>query len=251
MKVNHRTIYSYIGTSFVKVAIVSKPGKGLGKYENKLRKTFKTVKTDPDIVFVLGGDGTMFLSEQKYPGVPKFGLSKGRIAFLMQEKCEKVDRCLKKIEKGDFIVEERIALECEVGRAMNEIAILSPKLGKMIEPAIEIKKEKIPIRGDGIIFATQIGSTAYSLAAGGPVLCPGVEGYTMVPVNSQKRLPSLILNSDEKVKIKGDFLVVVDGLLEKRRRSLTVKVSKEPVRLVRIKDDFYSRLFSKLSAGII
>ena len=240
-----------MGSTCVKVAILSKPGKGLGKYESKLKKKFKIVNKNPDIVFVFGGDGTLLLAEQKYPGVPKFGFSKGRLAFLMQEKCEKIENCLRLIERGNFAVEEKIALECEVGRAMNEIAIISPEPGKMIEPVIEIRKEKIPLRGDGIIFATPTGSTAYSLAAGGPVLAPGIEGYTIVPLNSQKRLPPLVVNADETVRVKGDFLVVIDGLVQKKRKSLKIRVSEEPVRKVKMMDDFYSKLFSKLSTGIL
>ena len=150
MKNHKRIIYSYIGRKIVKVAIVSKPGKSMIDYEKKIKKKFKVVRKDPDLVFVLGGDGSLFVAEQKYPGIPKFGLSKGRIAFLMQDKCEKLGKCLKIVEKGNFVVEEKLALECEVGRAMNDIAILSQNPGKMIEPEIEINKEKMPIRGDGI-----------------------------------------------------------------------------------------------------
>ncbi len=235
----------------VKIAVVSKPGVILEKYEAQLRRTFKVDQRSPDIVFVFGGDGTILFSEQKYPGVPKVGFSKGRLAFLMQDKCESIGNCLKKIEKGDFVVEERLALKCEAGRAMNEIAILSPEQGKMIEPVIEIHREKIPVRGDGIIFATPTGSTAYSLAAGGPVLAPWMDAYILVPLTSQKRLPPIVIGLREVVKVKGDFLVVIDGLIRKRTKSLTIETSETPTRIVKIREDFYRRLFSKLSAGIL
>ena len=89
----------------VKIAIIKKQGIDVSSYESALKKTFLLDQKNPDIVFVFGGDGSMLLSEHQYPGIPKIGFSKGRLAFLMQEECAQLKEVLRRIEKGDFVVE--------------------------------------------------------------------------------------------------------------------------------------------------
>lgn len=235
----------------MRIAIVKRPGLDTAAYEALLKKRFTLDKKRPDLVFVFGGDGSLLSSERAYPGVPKLGFSKGRVAFLMQQECGKLKAVLDRIEKGAFEVEQRLALQCEAGRAVNEIAVLSPRQGRMIEPVLHIGKQRIPVRGDGLIISTPTGSTGYCLAAGGPVLPPGIDALCIVPLASQKRLPSLVLSGNETVKITGDLLVVIDGLSETRATALTIRQSDTPMRIVKLEDDFYTRLFGKLSAGVI
>ncbi len=173
------------------------------------------VAKNPDAVFAVGGDGTLLLAERLYPHVPKLSIGCGRLSFLSSLEARQIKHGLAKFLEGDYSLEERSKVKCGRGEALNEIAVLSSHLGKMVELNVSIDgKPAESFRGDGILVATPTGSTAYALSAGGPILAPHVEAFAIVPV-SPFRLASrpIVVSDSSKIRVtaKGEALVSMDG----------------------------------------
>ncbi|OWY40097.1 NAD kinase [Xenophilus sp. AP218F] len=150
-----------------------------------------------DIAIVLGGDGTMLsIARLLAPyRVPLVGINQGRLGFMtdipLHEMLDSVDAIL----RGEFIPEDRILLQASVIReeaevasalAFNDVVFNRGAVGSMIEFEIFIDNQFVySQRSDGLIVSTPTGSTAYSLAAGGPILHPTLQAIALVPICPQ------------------------------------------------------------------
>jgi NAD+ kinase len=147
-----------------------------------------------DLVVVLGGDGTM-ISAARYAAscdVPIMGVNLGGLGFITQSNKGGIFRAIDRALAGDCPVEERIMLEALLRRedgetsrfsALNDIVINKAALARMIE--IEALVDDLYLttyRADGLIISTPTGSTAYSLAAGGPILYPTLGCIVITPI---------------------------------------------------------------------
>lgn len=124
---------------------------------------------------------------------------------------ERFARCLKKKE---FDIEKRWGIEAKVNRdhlcwGMNDVVISKGSLSRMVSLKLSVNGSVLfpKIRGDGLIIATPTGSTAYSLAAGGPIVMPGLEAMIVVPIlpHELSQRP-LVLSTDSKIVIE-----ILDG----------------------------------------
>lgn len=160
----------------------------------------KAADIQSDFLLVLGGDGTI-LSTIRQLGekqIPVLGVNFGKFGFLTQITSEQFRDYLEKILRNDYSICERTLLavdvltpeedrdkQCRFSRfiALND-AVLSRKLiSRMIEVDISVDGEEIAsVYGDGIIVATSVGSTAYSLSAGGPIIHPDLEAIIITPI---------------------------------------------------------------------
>lgn len=143
-----------------------------------------------DLVVVLGGDGTL-LSVAHFAaqsGIPVMGINLGRLGFLTEipidESVETLESFLK---DGRNVISPRWLLEAKTDAAvsycLNDVVITKGALARMIELAIRIDgKEVAALKADGLIVSTPTGSTAYSLAAGGPILHPQVPAAVLTPI---------------------------------------------------------------------
>ncbi|WP_293813816.1 NAD kinase [uncultured Aquitalea sp.] len=150
-----------------------------------------------DLAIVLGGDGTMLsIARVLAPyRVPLVGINQGRLGFMTDiprhEMLEAVDAIL----AGNFVPENRILLQATVIRedaevakalAFNDVVFSRGAVGSMIEFEIFIDNQFVySQRSDGLIVSTPTGSTAYSLAAGGPILHPTLQAIALVPICPQ------------------------------------------------------------------
>jgi NAD+ kinase len=145
-------------------------------------------------VFVLGGDGT-FLSAARWIGehrIPLIGVKFGEIGFLAETAEDDLFTVAKRILTGDFTVEQRMRLRVKVQRGektvvsetvLNDIVINKGALARLASIETYIDDHYLTtFRADGLIVATPTGSTAYSLAAGGPVVHPRVPGIIINPI---------------------------------------------------------------------
>ncbi|AZR60371.1 NAD(+) kinase [Eikenella corrodens] len=150
-----------------------------------------------DLVLVLGGDGT-FLSVARRLApyrIPIMGVHLGHLGFLTQVPRQNMIADISRMLAGQYLPEERIMLECTVQRhdesdctelALNEVVISRGGLGQMIEFEVFINQEFVYTqRSDGLIVSTPTGSTAYALAAGGPILQSTLRALTLVPICPQ------------------------------------------------------------------
>jgi len=179
---------------------------------------------DLDLVFVLGGDGTLLrAAEMVGPrGVPLLGVNFGGLGFLSAIERGDLESELVHILEGGFHVEDRMVLAGEIvdGErttpvwAMNDVIIEKASIGRAIKLAVSIGGEPfVSIAADGIIIATPTGSTAYSFSAGGPVVSPKIDCLIVTPVSPHGlfRAP-VIVPPDEEVLINVLPALDVGGL---------------------------------------
>jgi NAD+ kinase len=145
---------------------------------------------DCDLVIALGGDGTALaaLHAAAPVGRPVLGVACGSLGALTATTAEDLDDALGRVANGDWTARRLPALvgERDGGaelHAINDVVFVRDGAGQvMVE--IEIDGERyVRFAGDGLVAATPLGSTAYTLAAGGPVLAPGATGQVLTPLS--------------------------------------------------------------------
>jgi len=148
-----------------------------------------------DLVVVLGGDGSILRTARwmGYRQVPVLGVNLGRLGFLADFSRDEVDDAFTEIAAGRFRLVDHLMFECEVlrhGRAsccelgLNETTILAGPPFSMIEIRLHVDGElATTYRGDGLIVSTPVGSTAYNLSAGGPIVRKDVDAFVFTPLN--------------------------------------------------------------------
>ena len=144
-----------------------------------------TVVGAADVIVALGGDGTFLRSVHEFPGIPVLGLNLGGLGYLSSVEEKDFETALRKLAAGQYRVSERCMIEVN-GRfaALNDIVITREMSGH--SALLELQADGKPVTrymADGLIFATPTGSTAYSLAAGGPVLMPDSGSMVVTPMN--------------------------------------------------------------------
>ena len=143
-------------------------------------------ETSPDLVVVLGGDGTMLRAFQRFLAerVLVFGVNFGRVGFLASSQPDQMERDLGRVFDGEYVVYELPTLDASAGgvdiTAVNDVVATSATLGRMVELNWLIGDEEMGrIPCDGVICATPSGSTAYNLSNGGPVLMWEIDAVTI------------------------------------------------------------------------
>lgn len=148
-----------------------------------------------DLVVVLGGDGSILRAARQmgYDQVPVLGVNLGRLGFLADVPREDADEALAEIEAGRFRLVDHLMLECEVVRdgvtvatelGLNETSIVAGPPFAMIEIRLLVDGElATTYRADGLIVSTPVGSTAYNLSAGGPIVRKDVDAFVFTPLN--------------------------------------------------------------------
>ena len=149
-----------------------------------------------DLAVVVGGDGTMIgiARELAQYDIPLLGVNQGRLGFITDIRHEHLREAMTPILAGDFEEEHRTMLEGGVWRdgerifdsvAVNDVVVARGGTSGMVEVRVDVDGEFVAnLRADGIIIASPTGSTAYSLAAGGPILHPSIAGWILVPIAS-------------------------------------------------------------------
>lgn len=181
-----------------------------------------------DLVIALGGDGT-FLSAAREVApfrIPLMGVNQGHLGFLTQISKDNMVHEIHNMLTGKYRREERILLETELHRdvhlihrslALNDVVLSRGGAGQMIEFEVFINREFVYTqRSDGLIVSTPTGSTAYSLAAGGPILQASLRAFALVPICPQSMTNRPITVSDTceidiLITKAGDARVHFDG----------------------------------------
>jgi NAD+ kinase len=148
-----------------------------------------------DLVIVLGGDGSILRTARwmGYEQAPVLGVNLGALGFLADVSRDDVETALDDLLAGRFQRVDHMMLECEVVRGgatlhrelgLNEVSILAGPPFAMIEIGLHVAGElATTYRGDGLIVSTPVGSTAYSLSAGGPIVRKDLEAFVFTPLN--------------------------------------------------------------------
>lgn len=194
-------------------------------YDEDLRKRLKAGEFD--LLIALGGDGTMLRAGHLGApnGVPILGINMGRLGFLIQIERDEWRDALERLFRGEGWLEERLMLHAEHFRdgkpladwqALNEVVV---GRGAALRPVrLEVTLDGRPLTRfvcDGLIVSTPTGSTAYALAAGGPILPPDLRNMLLVPIAphlSVDRAIVLAEGSVVRMTVRSENCVVsVDG----------------------------------------
>ncbi|MBN2318606.1 MAG: NAD(+)/NADH kinase [Acidobacteria bacterium] len=223
-----------------------------------------------DVIGVFGGDGTLLHATRLVgsTGVPIIGINLGSLGFLTKYKIEEMHAAFDDLLTGQYQLQERMLLDVEViktgktvarYRALNDAVINKGALARIIDLEISVNSQPMLLtRADGLIISTPTGSTAYSLAAGGPILYPTLDAILIAPIcpHALTNRPVVIPNRDvvEVCLRRGnDVMLTVDGqvgmpLLE--QDSLKISRAESVMRLVLPSDStFFNLLREKLRWG--
>lgn len=235
---------------------------GLGKYS----ATLSTLRREPGLVAVLGGDGTFLYAAGIYQGtgIPMLGLNFGTVGFLNEFSFGQFPKVLSSVLRGDGLSESRMMLRADVnGRpvkrdALNEITITRSMLSRALDLKCRINGRYVwSYKTDGIIISTPTGSTAYSLSAHGPIIAPSLESIIINPICPHTLAArAMIVRPDDSVSIDlnrkddGPVWLTVDGSegiqlkpgdrVTVRRSGRTIELVTDPGR------NFYALLSGKL-----
>ncbi len=184
----------------------------------------------PDLLLVLGGDGTVLSVARKLgqgPDVPLLGLNLGQIGFLTELSPEGWREGLDRVLEGGFSILSKVILQygvqregrtMERGKVVNDLVVGRSGLARLVDLRMWCNAEELGrIRADGVILSTPIGSTAYAVAAGGSLVSPDLRAMELCPVSPfMSRFRPLILGSENTVTIEVDgptdeALLTLDG----------------------------------------
>lgn len=223
---------------------------------------------DLDLLIVLGGDGTLLGIARDINGkydVPILGINVGNLGFLSSIEIQDLGEALNKIKNGQYIIQNRILLECKSddenedinSKALNDVVIARGTLSRMAKFEVYIdKKLYYSFKGDGLIVSTPTGSTAYSFSAGGPFVYPDVEVITLTPICPHTRgMQPIVLKSSSEILIKaenynGEIYLTFDGQESRKIKdngSIIIKKAKDVAKILLFDNyDYFNVLRKKI-----
>jgi len=154
-----------------------------------------TTHGDIDLLLVIGGDGTILrtVRELKDFSIPILSVNRGTVGFLAETELHEATTILPQLLSGKGVIEERSILSVKAerdgktifeGYALNEAVIAQGTIARLVDLQARIKGEDLTVfHADGLIISTPTGSTAYSLAAGGPIVHPSLAATILTPIN--------------------------------------------------------------------
>ena len=147
-----------------------------------------------DMIIVLGGDGTLLsiarlIKEEK---IPLLGVNLGGLGFLTEVSLSELYPTLNRIFKKDYSLDPRITLSSTLYRegkrivrhtVLNDVVINKSALARIIDLEVLVDRQFVALfKADGLIISTPTGSTAYNLAAGGPIIFPNMNALVLTPI---------------------------------------------------------------------
>jgi NAD+ kinase len=225
----------------------------------------------PELIVVLGGDGTLLSVGRIFAplGTPILSVNVGNLGFLTEVRLSDLYATLESWCNNCHTLDPRAMLHAVLWRggqkhsafeAVNDIVVTKGDIARMGDFTVELDGKKVArFRADGVIVSTATGSTAYSLAANGPILTPDVDAIVVTPICPHLlTLRPIVVRGDACVTVRADAiphvaLLTVDGqqavgLLE--GDEVRCQRSRYTVNLVRLADGgFFDALRNKLSWG--
>lgn len=229
------------------------------------------IPTLVDLIIVLGGDGTL-LSVARLIGdneVPILGVNLGSLGFLTEVTLEELYLSLEQVFCQEFSVTQRLLLKAYVSReeehiaeysALNDVVITKSALARIVDLQICINGQDVTTcKADGLIIGTPTGSTAYNLAAGGPIVHPSMQALIMTPIcpHTLTNRP-VVLPDDSVIRVtlkseNEDVFLTLDGQVGFALRyqdTVQVEKAQHMIRLIQPpKRSYFEILRTKLKWG--
>jgi NAD+ kinase len=223
-----------------------------------------------DLLVILGGDGTLLHGASLVAdrGIPILGVNLGHLGFLTSCSPADAQTAIARAMAGQMPLEERMRLRCELVRvdgetivkfACNDAVVSQGALARLIELEAFLDGQLITrYRADGLIVGTPTGSTAYTLAAGGPIVTPDVRAVVVTPIcpHTLTNRP-LVAPASSRLEIRlaapaNHVMVTIDGQWGTQLREgdkLQISQASPPLYLFRPSDGYFEVLRNKLSWG--
>jgi NAD+ kinase len=216
---------------------------------------------DVDLVIVLGGDGTLLGMASRIArsgrDVPILGVNFGSLGFLTETRIDELDATLAAVLAGTATYDVRAMLDADVERAgtredsrvvLNDVVFTKAALSRIIEVKVLVGDAFVTtVKADGLIIASATGSTAYNLAAGGPIVHPRVDAMVLTPIaphtltNRPIMIPAHeVIEVRPRIQQGDDIYITYDGqegyplqagdIVRVRQSSRTLRLVKSPSR---------------------
>lgn len=219
------------------------------------------------LIITIGGDGTVLGVTRAFIGVPILTLNAGSVGFITETPMQQWQEGFEQFCCGEATISSRIMLDVSINRGsekmfqsvgLNDVVISSQGISRLVDLFVQVDQHSLGrFRADGVIIATPTGSTAYSAAAGGPVLYPEMEAFVITPIcpfSLSSR--AVVVSSDKRITIlvepeqRTSLNLTVDGQvlfsLEPNDK-IEIVQSSQPCRIVQCKEkNFFEVLREKL-----
>jgi NAD+ kinase len=223
-----------------------------------------------NFVVVLGGDGTLLAAARAVAqaGIPVLGVNLGSLGFLTEVPLEELYATLQCVDENRSTVETRSMVHCDVIRkerciarydAVNDVVLGKSTIARLNHCDVYVDRIFVSsYQADSLIVSTPTGSTAYSLAAGGPILMPCVEAFVITPVSAHSLTHrALVVRDTAEIEIvvktgSDEAYLSVDGQLGMPMEDgdrLLCRKSQFAVKLLRMQTTFFDVLRAKLKWG--
>ena len=235
----------------------------IAKYLNVPTVPADTIEAD--IIITIGGDGTVLLASQKAKGAI-LGINMGTLGFLSEVELGNVESSIYKLIRGDYKEIEVMRLAVYVngefrGKCINEAVIHSRQISKVRSFKVYVDDNFVDkTRADGIIIATPMGSTSYSMSAGGPIILPSAEAMVLsfiAPVTLRIR-PMVVSSNSTAIIVMGgtneESIIILDGQEEidiKSGDKVEIRKCEQAAKFITMRRNFFTKFREKLLKDVV
>ncbi len=206
-----RRVAGWLDAAGVEVRVLGHEARELGLAGAVEMPASQDAAQNAELVLVIGGDGTLLRAAElaRPAGTPLFGVNLGHVGFLAEAEPEHLSAAIGRLVAGEYLVGPRMTIDVTIRHngtvvgttwALNEATVEKAARERMVDLVTEIDGRPLARwGGDGIVFATPTGSTAYAFSAGGPVVWPDVEALLLVPISAHALFARPMVVSPESV----------------------------------------------------
>jgi NAD+ kinase len=234
----------------------------------------EALPAEVDLIIVLGGDGTLLSmatrTAQSGRDIPILGVNFGSLGFLTETRIDELYTVLESVLNGTAILDERAMLAADAYRArehfdsrivLNDVVFTKAALSRIIELSVSVGSGLVmKVKADGLIIASATGSTAYNLAAGGPIIHPRADAIVLTPIapHTLTNRPIIVPGSEiieVRPQVQGtndEIFVTYDGQSGyplQQGDIVRVRRSERTLRLVKAPRSYFELLREKLKWG--
>jgi NAD+ kinase len=225
---------------------------------------------EADLALVLGGDGAILRAarQMRYRQTPVLGVNLGTLGFLADLTVEEVREYLPRVVRGDYHVTRHLMFECVIESrgeprtylGLNEVVFKANPPFHLVQVDLHVGDESVSrFSGDGLIISTPVGSTAYNLSAGGPIVGQELDAFVITPICPHTLTTRPLVDSADKTYVvsirraKPGMALIIDGqqivpVTEEHR--ITIRKAPTTFQLVKVPGHtYYQTLRDKLRWG--
>lgn len=211
-----------------------------------------------DLIVSIGGDGTLLKTSRSVEnGSLILPVNTGKKGYLIEASPENLESLLEEYRRGNFLVEKCFKLKIQHGEkvlnAVNEVVFRNVTGLKQVELLVELSGGSFIVEGDGLLVSTPMGSSAYSLNAGGPFVLSNVEVMICTPLCARRPLRPIIVNKNEVITVKylsgEETHMIIDGEEVFKigpEEKVAITGSNETVNIIRFSSSFNIKRMCRL-----